>query len=406
MADAGGYKISLESTPTWEVALVCFTIVLVSIIVERFLHLVDQLLKKCNEWLNGVLQKIKDELMLLGFISLLLAVSQTTIGKICVSEQLSKVWLPCKKPDSPSTVANFTASSFPSGATRGRRLLAMASNTTDYCGQKGKVAFLSVEAVHHLHIFIFVLATLHVVLCLFEVPAMIIQWKNLKMYEDDSDKGNAVEFILLKLKQCRQRKERMKRKKSYENPPGFFKSLEEFFDERTSIVLHFPLLQKVVMLKGTTFMSPDEYNAVRANFMAACDGKAKGKDFQKRIMRTLQKEFKQMIEIRMACALLDIFDYVDCVLANLAQLWLIFHFKLEIMIRQLAKKVVESQKVVEISDGDFWLGGPRLVSILIHFVLFENSLQLTVFFFILFQFGFHSCIMRKVGYVVPRIAIG
>ncbi|XP_056172601.1 MLO-like protein 15 [Syzygium oleosum] len=400
MADAGGYKISLESTPTWEVALVCFTIVLISITVDAFLHWVGRRLETDREWpLKGALQKIKDELMLLGVISLLLAVSQTIIGKICVSEQLSKVWLPCKKPDSSSTVANFTTSSFPSGATRGRRLLAMASNTTDYCGQKGKVAFLSVEAVHHLHIFIFVLATSHVVLCLLK----IIQWKNLNTNMFEAVTREDVD------------KEREKLRRSYENPPGFFKSLEEFFDERLSIVLHFPLLQRVVMLKGITLLSPDEYHALYVNFVGACDPKDPGTDLRKHIMWTLQKEFEQMIEIRWYLWLFA----VIFLLVNVAGwhalfwislitliLWLIAHFNLENMIRQLAKEVAKNPTVVEISSDKFWFGRPCLVRILIHFVLFENSLQLTVFFFILFQFGFHSCIMGKVGFVVPRIAIG
>ena len=45
------------------------------------------------------LEKIKSELMLLGFISLLLTVGKTTITDICISKTLGETWLPCSKKD-------------------------------------------------------------------------------------------------------------------------------------------------------------------------------------------------------------------------------------------------------------------------------------------------------------------
>ena len=46
MAGASGGR-SLEQTPTWAVAVVCFVLVLISIIIEHIIHLVGQVrLKK------------------------------------------------------------------------------------------------------------------------------------------------------------------------------------------------------------------------------------------------------------------------------------------------------------------------------------------------------------------------
>ncbi|KAI6698980.1 hypothetical protein NL676_019099 [Syzygium grande] len=115
MAVAVGDEKSLEYTPTWVVALVCLSIVFISIAVDRFYHYAGQHLKMPKSWpLIGASRKIKDGLMLLGLISLLLTVIQNRIGKICISERLDNVLLPCKKPDSSSAVANFTTSSFAS----------------------------------------------------------------------------------------------------------------------------------------------------------------------------------------------------------------------------------------------------------------------------------------------------
>ncbi|KAF5943204.1 hypothetical protein HYC85_020846 [Camellia sinensis] len=86
------------------------------------------------------LEKIKAELMLLGFISLLLTVGMTYISKICIPMKLGYTMLPCIK------------NHYNAGDTTKK----------DFCGKKGKVSLISYSGVHQLHIFIFVLAVFHV----------------------------------------------------------------------------------------------------------------------------------------------------------------------------------------------------------------------------------------------------
>ncbi|KAJ6377619.1 hypothetical protein OIU78_027950 [Salix suchowensis] len=176
MAEGG---TTLEYTPTWVVAAVCSVIVLISLIVERFLHILGKLLKRKHQKpLFEALQKIKEELMLLGFISLLLTVFQGRINTICISEDLSKKMLPCKKETKETTTAHFQTffSFFPGGTSR--RLLAEASSANS-CPE-GKVPMLTTTALHHLHIFIFVLACVHVLFCALTIlfgSAKIRLWK-------------------------------------------------------------------------------------------------------------------------------------------------------------------------------------------------------------------------------------
>ncbi|KAJ6371641.1 hypothetical protein OIU77_002036 [Salix suchowensis] len=127
MAEGG---TTLEYTPTWVVAAVCSVIVLISLIVERTLHYLGKLLKRKHQKpLFEALQKIKEELMLLGFISLLLTVLQGRINKICISKALSKKMLPCKdETKETTTTAHFqTFFSFVPGGIS-RRLLAEDSS--------------------------------------------------------------------------------------------------------------------------------------------------------------------------------------------------------------------------------------------------------------------------------------
>ena len=71
--------------------------------------------------------------------------------------------------------------------------------------------------------------------------------------------------------------------------------------------------------------------------------------------------------------------------------------KLEHVITQLAHEVaekhvaIEGDLVVKPSDDHFWFHSPQIVLILIHVILFQNSFELAVFFWIWvrihFRFG-------------------
>ncbi|GKU93604.1 hypothetical protein SLEP1_g7181 [Rubroshorea leprosula] len=98
MAGGSSNGRSLEQTPTWAVAVVCFVLVLISIIIEHIIHLIGKWLKKRNKRaLYEALEKIKSELMLLGFISLLLTVGQSLISDICIPEKVANTWHPCNE---------------------------------------------------------------------------------------------------------------------------------------------------------------------------------------------------------------------------------------------------------------------------------------------------------------------
>ncbi|GFS39410.1 seven transmembrane MLO family protein [Actinidia rufa] len=91
-----GTTRELDQTPTWAVAGVCLIIIVISIALEMLLH-------KLGEWfterhkkaLFEALEKVKDELMILGFISLILTFSQYYIAEICIPENVANTMLPC-----------------------------------------------------------------------------------------------------------------------------------------------------------------------------------------------------------------------------------------------------------------------------------------------------------------------
>ncbi|KAK1365241.1 hypothetical protein POM88_040802 [Heracleum sosnowskyi] len=150
------------------------------------------------------LQKLKEELMLLGFISLLLTVSQGPISNMCISHHLASTMIPCKLPhesSSPSATEHFYLHQ---SLNNGHHRLLSEDSESQYCEHKGKVPLFSREALHQLNIFIFVLAVVHVI---FSATTMVLgglniqQWKRWEQSSSTSTHGkyDSVSFSLCTL---------------------------------------------------------------------------------------------------------------------------------------------------------------------------------------------------------------
>ncbi|KAA8532194.1 hypothetical protein F0562_006664 [Nyssa sinensis] len=408
----GTAATTLEYTPTWVVAAVCTVIVAISLAVERILHYAGKYLKNKNQKpLFEALLKIKEELMLLGFISLLLTVFQERINTICIPKHLSNHWLPCKKQSTEtSSTTHFQRTStffsaFLNGSGTGRRLLAEASSTPSYCDKKGKVPLLSTTALHHLHIFIFVLAVVHVTFCALTIlfgGAKIRQWRQ---WEDS---------IL---------------KKEY-NPEEVLKTKFTNVQDHAFIRGRFLGIGKISALLGWLHsffkqlygsVTKSDYTTLRLGFiMTHCRGNPNF-NFHKYMIRALEADFKKVVGISWYLWLFVVVFLLLNVYGWHAYFWIAFipfilllavGTKLEHVITQLAHEVAEKHGaiqgdlVVKPSDDHFWFHRPQIILILIHVILFQNSFELAIFFWIWVQYGFDSCIMGQVGFIIPRLVIG
>ncbi|KAH9706579.1 MLO-like protein 1 [Citrus sinensis] len=397
----GGEGVTLEYTPTWVVAAVCTVIVAISL----------------GKSLFEALQKVKEELMLLGFISLLLTVFQNTISKICVHQDVLDNMLPCKRNKTAesegqnshvTTTSHFQTFFSSSISGTAKRLLAeeeSAASERGYCAQKNKVPLLSTEALHHLHIFIFVLAIVHVTFCVLTIlfaGARIRQWKN---WEDSIAKQDFDPEQVLKTKV------------THVHQHAFIK--EHFLGYGKDSALLGWMLSFFKQFYAS--ITKADYVTLRLGFiMTHCRGSPKF-NFHKYMIRALEDDFKRVVGISWY---LWIF-VVIFLLLNINEwhtyFWIAFipfilllavGAKLEHVISQLAHEVaekhiaIEGELVVQPSDQHFWFNRPQIVLFLIHFILFQNSFEIAFFFWILIQYGFDSCIMGQVCYIVPRLIIG
>ncbi|ESQ39039.1 hypothetical protein EUTSA_v10001415mg [Eutrema salsugineum] len=400
---AGG-GTTLEYTPTWVVALVCSVIVSISFAVERFLHRAGKHFQKNDQkQLFGALQKIKEELMLLGFISLLLSVSQSKIAKICISKGLSEKFLPCKKPKVDKSLKDSSHFQFSFTA---RHLLAEDSTAGDYCSQKGKAPLMSVSALHELHIFIFVLAVAHIIFCLLTIifgTMKIMQWRKWEdqVLEKDYDADQVIQ------------KKKFTAVQEHEFIRGRFLGVgkaDACFGWMHSFMKQF---------LGS--VNESDYITMRLGFITThCKTNPKF-NFHKYLMRALNSDFKKVVGISWYLWVFVVLFLLLNIAAWHIYFWIAFiplilllavGTKLEHIITDLAHEVaekhiaVEGDLVVRPSDDLFWFKSPRLVLFLIHFILFQNSFELAFIFFIFVEYGFDSCIMGQVKFIIPRLVIG
>ncbi|KAL6221483.1 hypothetical protein ACLB2K_009234 [Fragaria x ananassa] len=418
---AGG--TTLEYTPTWVVAFVCSIIVFISLAVERLLHYTGKYLKRKNQKpLFEALQKIKEELMLLGFISLLLTVFQGPIEKICISKKLASHWLPCneEESESTSTTAHFQTSSFftsnyysrhlllfPAGTAR--RLLADDSETskpgsTGTCSE-GKVPLLSTTALHHLHIFIFVLAVVHVSFCALTIIFGGIKIRQWKQWEDSivRKEYNPEEVLTEKFTAVQDHEFIRGRFLGIGKNQAFLGWLIAFFKQFYGSV------------------TKTDYMTMRLGFIKTHCKRNPNFNFHKYMVRALEADFKRVVGISWYLWMFVVLFLLLNVAGWHAYFWIAFvpfilllavGTKLEHVIIQLAHDVaekhiaIEGDLVVQPSDDHFWFRRPRLVLLLIHIILFQNSFELALFFWIWIQYKFDSCMMGKIGYVIPRLVIG
>ncbi|GMY19344.1 MLO-like protein 13 [Fagus crenata] len=327
--------------------------------------------------------------------------------------------LPCKK----GTVSASGSEHYSNLTKNNRRRLLSEDTNSGHCLHEGKVPLLSLEALHHLHIFIFVLAVVHVIFCvttMFLGGYRIRQWKGW----EESEKGRNTnaseqhEFV-------------RHRAIGYWRNAAIISWMIAFFKQFYGSV------------------TKSDYIALRQGFIKEhCPSNSKF-DFHKYMVRRLEVDFKKVVSISWYLWLFVVVFLLLNVAGWHSYFWLSFlplillllvGAKLEHIITRLAQEVVErkttghgqeAQQVTEMnrdnhevhntaernakdhetarvkpSDKHFWFSRPALVLDLIQFILFQNSFEIAFFFWILCTYGFDSCIIEKPGFIITRLIMG
>ncbi|KAL7610040.1 hypothetical protein Lser_V15G12184 [Lactuca serriola] len=391
----------LDQTPTWAVSGVCAIIIIVSIALEKLLHKLGKFFTdKHKKSMFEALEKVKAELMVLGFISLLLTFSQSYIVKICIPDSLADTMLPCAvkektQKDEKSEGIHRLLLSLQHG-----RFLAESSPST--CN-KGKVPVITVDGLHQLHILIFFLAVIHVAYSAITMTLGRLKIRGWKHWEEETSTHNY----------------------EFSNDHSRFRLTHEtsFVKAHTSFWTRVPFFFYIGCFFRQFFrsVSKSDYLTVRNGFINVHLARGSKFNFQKYVKRSLEDDFQVVVGISpvlwasfVIFLLLNVNRWQAMFWASLLPLVVILAVgtKLQAILTKMALEITERHAVVQgiplvqASDKYFWFSKPHLILHLIHFALFQNAFQITYFFWIWYEYKISSCFHANIKLVILKLVIG
>lgn len=418
MAAAGGASNtrSLQYTPTWALATVCFIFIFLGLFVEHLIHLLGHWLKKHKKTaLYEAVEKLKSVLMLLGFMSLILTVTSRSISKICIPNKVADSMLPCRRGTQTKTTKALEHIwvSFQNAVSGGeykddfisrqeRKLAADTAYSTDHCGSKGMTSFMSEQGINELNIFIFVLAAMQIVYSLVTMGLGRAKMKRWKAWERETQ---SVEYM------------------AANDPERFRIARQTTFGRRhvsdcSTTPAH--LWIKCFFRQFFKSVLKIDYLTLRHGFISAHLSTNSSFNFQKYIQRSLEDDFKAVVGISpLMWLLVVIFLLVDVHGWNV-YLWVSFvplimvlaiGTKLQVIVARMAMQVTDKNTVirgtplVQPNNQLFWFNRPQLVLTLIHFTLFMNAFEFAFFIWVTWQFGIKSCYHENVEIIVIRVVL-
>ncbi|KAK1400716.1 Seven transmembrane MLO family protein [Heracleum sosnowskyi] len=280
---------SLQEIPTWAVALVCAVFIIISISIEHGIVSLGKLFhKRQKKAMTEALEKMKAELTILGFISLLLSVSTTYVVKICIPIKLGKTLLPCQHYKEKSGL--FDDKGENEGGDR-RKLLSYAEGMMwhrslvardeheDYCAAKGRISLISYKGIHQLHMCIFVLVVFHI---LYSVILMALgQAKMMKWKAWESETSSLEYQVTIDPRRLR-----------FTHQTTFVKRHVGFSRK--------PLIRWIVAFfrQFLGSISKADYLAIRGGFINAHFAPNSKFNFHKYIRRSMEDDYKKVLGIR------------------------------------------------------------------------------------------------------------
>ncbi|XP_062077313.1 MLO-like protein 4 [Humulus lupulus] len=389
---------SLAETPTYSVASVVTVMVFVCLLVERSIYRFGRWLKRTRrKALFASLEKIKEELMLLGLISLLLAQCARWISEICVDSSLftSRFYICSEKDYEISENAHFE-SPFSSLNETKTHPNTISSPSSHQCGE-GREPFVSYEGLEQLHRFLFVLGITHVLYsCV------------------------AVGLAMSKIYSWRK----------WENQATLQAKINKVMRRQSTFVYHHtshPWSRNPVLIWMLCFLrqfkssiQKSDYLALRLGFITK-HKLPQTYDFHKYMVRSMEDEFNGILGISW-----PLWGYaIVCIFVNIHGIniyfWLSFipailvmlvGTKLRHVVSCLALEVVEqtgpSIAATQIKPRDdlFWFGKPVILLRLIQFIIFQNAFEMATFIWSLWGLKQRSCFMENNLMIITRLASG
>ncbi|KAL6651637.1 hypothetical protein ACP70R_010562 [Stipagrostis hirtigluma subsp. patula] len=403
-----GEMRSLALTPTWSVATVLTLLVAGSLLIERSIHRLSNWLKKTHRNpLYKAMEKMKEEMMLLGFISLLLAATSRIISGICIdSKYYNSKFSPCTKAE----VEESSTEHAIAGARKHlmevilhhslRRNLKGTYHHRQVC-HEGYESFVSHEGLEQLHRFIFVMAVTHVTYSCLTMLLAILKIHNWRKWEDEAFRDNHESFSHIAYVSATRRQPTLTKSSSFRS-----------WSQNNAAMWLF------------CFFAQFGQSVVRADYLILRKGFIMNHnlpptyDFHNYMIRSMEEEFEKIVGVSgVLWGFVVAFMLFNVNGSNLyfwiailpVALVLLVGAKLQHVIATLTAEGARMSSFgprIKPRDNLFWFKKPEFLLWLIHFTLFQNAFELASFFWFWWQFGYDSCFIKNHLLVYCRLILG
>ncbi|KAI5063979.1 hypothetical protein GOP47_0020649 [Adiantum capillus-veneris] len=382
---------SLLYTPTWAISATCGVFILSSLFAERAVYFIGQILVNYKlKALQAAFEKVKEELMMAGFISLALTLGQNSFSKICVPTKLTATMLLCNKPTNGTTDEETMTQTESAPAVH-----------SSIC-KEGYSPFMPLENLHQLHILIFLLVTTHIVCSLIIVALgmwSVSQWKAWESRAHIKAELSVHDGVRLTRETTFMRAHALNKWKTN----TFMSYVVAFFQQFHNVVRE------------------TDYHTLRYGFIMSHMPNNASFNFHKYIRRSFQDDYKYVVGIRpglwvysLIWWLLNVDGWESHIIFTAVPLILVLAIgtKLQHIITKMAIQFKETNPLtvgipnVEPNNKLFWFNRPQFILLCIHFILFQNALEISFDVWTAITFPPDNCLYRQPSLLIGRITIG
>ncbi|TKY70330.1 MLO protein 4 [Spatholobus suberectus] len=404
MGEENGEGRSLAETPTYAVATVITVLVSLSFLFQGTLKkLVKCLDRTKRKSLLSALDKIKEELMLFGLLSLLMGHWIIFVAKICVkSSVLSSRFFPCAMEKNSAKRIVWSSSEYLNRTV----LKGQVNNGLHNFCPEGHESLASYESLEQLHRFVFVLGVTHVTYSFITVALAMIKIYSWRTWENEA-KTIAIQSVL---------------DTSQSTSSIRLRRLSTFIFHHTSHPWSHHKILVWLLCFSRQFWSSihrSDYMALRLGFITTHELPITY-DFHNYMLRSMDEEFRDIVGVSV---LLWIYA-ICCIFLNFhgsnfyfwlsfvpAILILIIGTKLHRVVVKLAVEIIDRCPNMKphrfnLRDELFWFGKPRFLLRLIQLISFLNAFEMATFLWSLWEIEDPSCFMNNRTFIVIRLSFG
>ncbi|KAH7442346.1 hypothetical protein KP509_03G083800 [Ceratopteris richardii] len=381
-------SLALLGAPTWGIAMVCAIFIIVSLVVERVIDEIRRSLytSRNHGALLRAFEKMKNELFMVGILSITLLMGESLFPKLCLPRKIYAAAPLCKHPLEDAAI---TIEEEPSAC------------------QAGYISFMTTENIHDLHIFVFILAAVHIVFSVmvivigtlevhrwqaWEAPAAQKPENEVQIAEGGTRINHQITFV----------QKHASRNKCSSNTV-------------VSFMIAF------VWQSFRWRMTESDYRALRSGFIRHHCPANPSFNFHKYIWRSFEDDCKRVVGVSwklwvyaVLWLLIDVTGWETRLAVSFAPLlfFLVVGAAMQQVLTKMANKI-RDQHVLVIGtpavmpdDNLFWHGRPQTIIRCIHFIIFQNALSTAYAIWASVTFPSYNCLYGTPATLGIRVAIG